>query len=304
MHFAFGSNITALAVISHPYSLHKCATLLFFPSSSNSETTLRAKWKSLRDYFIVECGKRQLATLKTRTGKPPKSKWQFYQQLLFLSDIVASKASSESVSIDSPPEIKPTSLICYESGTESPNEDGEADTHAPGVSTDIADFEAPEIGHTQVYLSESWKDKTKTQAKLSTKRKRDDVEVNLEDFSDMEEKQIQCFRRRRKKTESSDDGELLFLRSLYPYLKLVPRHLRLSARNRIQSVLEEFAFPQATDSTKRSQSNQYNVTIHSQDQNCQDRATPTPPYQNHSRGSTPHSFTSNISEHDIVVNTN
>ncbi|RUS89891.1 hypothetical protein EGW08_002332 [Elysia chlorotica] len=294
----------------------------------HDETILRSKWKSLRDYFVVELGKRHIARTKARKGTklPPVPRWQFFRQLLFLKDVVAHKVPADCLELegaaDSPPEYKPLIplVVQHESGTESLNGtgSGEVDAQVPGMSNEnAAGPEAPDVGSGSSHpvhdlsVAESWGKGTTVRKLLrGAKRKwQDDVEGGLRDLSDTEYRHMEyCSPRGRGRntpTESSDDAELLFLKSLHPFLKKVPHHLRLCVRNQIQSIIEEFAFPPSATQCHRKSPHQYNnFTVHTaQGQSCQDRATPTATFQNHSRLSSPHSSVSDTTEHDIVTNT-
>ncbi|GFO04593.1 hypothetical protein PoB_003109800 [Plakobranchus ocellatus] len=87
----------------------------------------------------------------------------------------------------------------------------------------------------------------------------------------------------------------LFLKSLHPYLKMVPFHLKLSAHKCLQSVLEEFFNPQSTSSRPPSQ--KCNMCM-AHPQESEDRAMPTLTFQGYNATSTAQSYTSHTAELD------
>ncbi|GFN73886.1 transcription factor adf-1 [Plakobranchus ocellatus] len=58
---------------------------------------------------------------------------------------------------------------------------------------------------------------------------------------DLEEKKLELLTQRNEKNDKSDD-DLLFLKSLLPYIKRIPAERKLSFRSGIQRVVEDFAF--------------------------------------------------------------
>ncbi|GFO01215.1 transcription factor adf-1 [Plakobranchus ocellatus] len=58
---------------------------------------------------------------------------------------------------------------------------------------------------------------------------------------DLEEKKLELLTQRNEKNDESDD-DLLFLKSLLPYIKRIPAERKLSFRSGIQRTVEDFAF--------------------------------------------------------------
>ena len=59
-----------------------------------SENDLRKKWKYLREKFSSDYSKRLVGKSGDTTNSYPSSKWPYFQQLMFLKDIVQTRASS------------------------------------------------------------------------------------------------------------------------------------------------------------------------------------------------------------------
>ncbi|GFN87342.1 transcription factor adf-1 [Plakobranchus ocellatus] len=184
-----------------------------------SDSTLRKKWKNLRDYFGTGDG----AEESTQT-----SKWQYYQQMLFLKDIVAPRRCQSSLDsivsdVDSQSHNQFTIL---EPAPESNNEHYDI----PASSSAASPSEC-QLGPSPTPQARGKKRKSTAGPGVLYQQK----------LLDLEEKKLELSTQRNEKNDESDD-DLLFLKSLLPYIKRIPAERKLSFRSGIQRVVEDFAF--------------------------------------------------------------
>ncbi|GFS20704.1 transcription factor Adf-1 [Elysia marginata] len=259
-----------------------------------SEAALKNKWKSLRDYFSAEYGKRPVARSGDGASSHPKSRWQYFQQLLFLKDIVTPRASFDSLELDAPGVIEDSPIAPTQQDHDDSGEfESQSTSSISRPQEGIEEFEYTEPGPSRDSPGSTKRTKIQpTKEGPFQKRKKDNP--SYREILDIEAKKLELLREREQKNEMTNDADFLFLKSLHPYLQMVPQHLKLAVGNRLQSVLEDFVYPPAT--SHRSPPQQYTHMAHSQQP--QERATPTPSYQSYSTTSTPHSFTSYTTEYD------
>ncbi|XP_012946492.1 uncharacterized protein LOC106014033 [Aplysia californica] len=211
----------------------------------HDETALKNKWKSLRDYFSTEYNKRLEARSGDAASNQPQSKWLHFSQLLFLKDIVAPRSSFDSLDLDS---VEDNPVICHESLPEITTQGSNVESQGPDT---FPNPEAPEPGPSQELSPGSSSSQSRpTRGARPRKRSRDSLD-NYSELIEIEERKLQYFNQKIENAEQTNDADFLFLKSLYPFMKMVPQHLKLSARNRLQSVLQEFVYP--TPTVQRSQ---------------------------------------------------
>ncbi|KAK3763024.1 hypothetical protein RRG08_050138 [Elysia crispata] len=78
----------------------------------------------------------------------------------------------------------------------------------------------------------------------------------------------------KERKSEEEDGNLLFLKSLLPHITFIPQQHILRFRSRLETLVEEFAFPQSTNSGSESSTStyfsyqvyhdvpQYNIRLH------------------------------------------
>ena len=207
-----------------------------------SETALRKKWKYLREKFVSEYIKRptrRSGGAAERSCRP--SKWPYFPQLMFLKDIVRSRASSGSISPTTEAAIVPPA-------DPGPAEDvtfNDAASH--GSQDSLVKIETNEseeaIGNPKEFLENAG---PSFQLPGSSKRKRESQEEDFyQRMCNVEERKLQYLlaKRIQKETEADrEDADLMFFKTLLPHVRKIPEHIKLRFQSRIQSVVEEFAY--------------------------------------------------------------
>jgi len=197
---------------------------------------LRKKWKYLRDQFAVEWAK----TLNTKPGDEPP-RWRYFQSLQFLKEVTSQRNLKE----------LQNSSTANDSAAGSSCELSDDDSHlstqdsiAVSTSTNKAEpgFETPNL---PIFSNQAF-----------NKRKRK--------WEACEEYQRQCLgkegvkwgnlKNTPKEISEYDDEATLFVKSLLPHMRKIPEHKMLIFRRRIESLVEEFAYPQSSMSETRSTS--------------------------------------------------
>lgn len=194
-----------------------------------SESTLRKKWKNLRDYFGAEYSKRPVprsgdgAEESTQT-----SKWQYYQQMLFLKDIVAPRRCQSSLE-----------SIVSDVDSQSHNQ---FTVPEPAPECDNEHYDIPASSSAASH-SECQPGPSPTPQAIGKKRKSTVSPGVLyqQKLLDLEEKKLELLTQHNEKNDENDD-DLLFLKSLLPYIKRIPAERKLSFRSGVQRVVENFAF--------------------------------------------------------------
>jgi len=80
------------------------------------------------------------------------------------------------------------------------------------------------------------------------KRKLDEVNARYNEIIITIEKQKAKFLEEAMKNRQPENEELLFFRSLLPHVDNIPANMKLRFRNRIQEIVDEFAYPPASSS--------------------------------------------------------
>ncbi|XP_064610707.1 uncharacterized protein LOC135474942 [Liolophura sinensis] len=257
----------------------------------HDETALKNKWKSLQDYFATEYNKRSVPRSGDAASNHPQSKWQFFNQLFFLKDIVAPRTLFDSLDLNNFEGNQPSPGIADESATEVDTQGSNVESQGPDTFDNLTAFEAPEPGPFQEFSPGPPSSKrTNTRAGLPKKRSRDSSD-SYRELIDIEERKLQYLSQKRENAEQTNDADFQFLKSLYPYMKMVPEHLKLCVRNRIQSVLQEFVYPPTVQQRSQSQPQDLDLQL-------RDNTSPALSYQSYSTGSTPNSIDSYTTQPD------
>ena len=217
---------------------------------------LRKKWKYLRDQFSVEFGKIKPPRSGDPAGESYESKWPHYRSLLFLKDIVKPRASSSNLKLDKSAPL-PSNPI--------PLSDKTADSVQRGDSGDHDDcgdslaFNESSPGDLRFTHDENQDDGEVNSQERSLvqdsprKRKRNVVNAKYNETIIAIEKQKAKFLEEAMKNRQPENEDLLFFRSLLPHVSKIPANMKLRFRNRIQQVVDEFAYPPASSTFQHCQ---------------------------------------------------
>lgn len=179
---------------------------------------MKKKWKSLRDQFSVEMTK----VLKLQSANHQTqitSKWSHWDQLIFLKDVVKPRPSAG---------IGRVFRLNPDTNPVSPS--------TASTSTEVS--QAPVIINN--YLEES--------TETTKMEYYDEFKVGIDSSEDYESLDNQIEGNYNgldniPKLEDSEDGDLLFFKSIMPFVKKIPEHKKLSFRSQVQTLLEQFVYP-------------------------------------------------------------
>ncbi|KAG5900584.1 hypothetical protein JTB14_022887, partial [Gonioctena quinquepunctata] len=195
---------------------------------------LRKKWKYLRDQFSVELGKAK----PPRSGDPADEsnipKWPYFKSMVFLKDIVKPRPSSSNLIANKPP-------FTHDETSENTDTDdnGESNTTPNRLQEEDEnlEFEANSQSVSPTF--------TPTPSQRTVFQKRQRCQDNAKHNGTI----IEIEKKKAKVSEDvfnnrqADSDDLLFFRSLLPYVEKIPPHLKLKFRTRILQVVDDFAFP-------------------------------------------------------------
>lgn len=162
---------------------------------------LRRKWKYLRDQFAVEVGKYPPAPLRDVAGDIQTSKWQYFQLLLFLKDVVKPRPSTKNFASVFVSDAAEALFPCS-------SESGDRTDVEPTLDSEEGVPASPAHSH-------------------------DTESIKLQYLI---EKSLQ-------KQDKDDDEDLMFFKSLLPHIKKIPDENKLTFRNCIQELVQQFAYP-------------------------------------------------------------
>lgn len=237
---------------------------------SISDTGLRKKWKYLREKFGTEYSKRPLSRSGDAAGNFPASKWAYYQQLMFLKDIVQWRPSSGSIAPSMRAPIVPPADTA---AAEDVNiDDAASQCSHDSPLTNVANQLEEEMGSSQAAQENETVDNLEISqgagpsfpTVVSSKRKRKSQEEGYyQRMCNIEERKLQYLvdKHDQKKTDAEDE-DLMFLKTLLPHIRKISPHMKLRFQSRIQDVVQEFAYgPQNNQSdTAVYQSYSYSTT--------------------------------------------
>ncbi|XP_068083480.1 uncharacterized protein [Anabrus simplex] len=214
------------------------------------ETKLRKKWKYLRDQFAVELGKIP-SSRSGEAGNTYTSKWPYFNLLLFLKDVVRPRQASGNVSKVAPSShdaalsLDDSQFTTVTSPPTSPRE--EADENEDSLPPPACE-ESP--------------------VQARTKRLRP-TNIYNEALLEIERQKLHYFKEKskhkRQRERENEDEHLHFFKSLLPHVRKIPPTKLLSFRNRIQEVVEQYAYEQHFSSASTPQSSLSTLTVVSQE---------------------------------------
>ncbi|XP_045123377.1 uncharacterized protein LOC123511495 [Portunus trituberculatus] len=205
------------------------------------ETLARKKWKYLRDQFAVELGKIPPGRSGDVAGDAPTSKWQYFELLLFLKDVVKARASTGNLSGVLTSHAVVTSLpkspqVRYQMATVEPTlgtEEGASSSHTKDIHE-----RKDEVREKQWFTSPATRRKKKGASKRS---KTDDYNHSI---LDIEQQRIKYLKEKiNHKEDKEDDEDQMFFKSLLPHVKRIPAVQKLTFRSRLQELVQQFAYP-------------------------------------------------------------
>ena len=192
------------------------------------EATLRRKWKNLRDYFSMEYNKKGAERAKDDYSRPV-SHWKFFHQLMFLRDIVANTVDP----LEEPATSSPKSSFVVKLPADPTQKTGEKrKSETVDEESEMSD-EEEELFETNNKLDLNQSD-IKSELNASSNR----LQLNQKNNKPAHTKQLP-----RASVTDCIDPNLLWLKSLLPYIKRIPEERQLSFRSKIHCIVEEFAFP-------------------------------------------------------------
>uniref|UniRef100_A0A2H1VK14 SFRICE_021589 n=1 Tax=Spodoptera frugiperda TaxID=7108 RepID=A0A2H1VK14_SPOFR len=172
-----------------------------------SKHKVKKRWRYLRDYFTSELGKVESA-LSGDQGIEIIPKWPHYTSLLFLKDHVTPRSR-----------LKPN---------------GSSPSESMDQETEIIESESLDHDYCPSPVAQAFEDSSCVE-QCTPKVSEMDVEHRI--LSYLQDKE----RSRQNRTDAQKE-HVLFFKSLLPHVDKIPRHRLLAFRNRIQSVVEEFAY--------------------------------------------------------------
>lgn len=201
-----------------------------------SGPVLRKKWKYLRDQFSVECSKLKPSKSGDAANTTNEPKWPYYKQLLFLKDIVKPRASSSN--------LKPRVLVAIEDG-----EEDQRHEEAEGDAVTEQNIAPDDAGTMQNAPAENANPPTEAaeENRANQQKKRKRVATNAlynAQILQLEQQKIKTIENAFQREPESDD--LLFFKSLLPFVSKIPIERKLRFRSRIQEVVEQFSYEAST----------------------------------------------------------
>lgn len=212
-----------------------------------SDQALRKKWKYLRDQYATELSKSVHPKSGAGADEVITCKWQYFNALSFLKDIVKARKSSGNCSM-----LKTSNAdqIVQQQSTSPEIHDEVEYTEPENMTQD--QFNVSEIDNDEIPAiagpSETGEETSKAKrSKLHTvervKRvRRDDYTTSM---LEIERKKLEILSQKKiaKEDKEPEDEHLLFFKTLLPHVrKIRPEHI-LPFRAKIQDIVQQFAYP-------------------------------------------------------------
>jgi len=212
----------------------------------------RKKWKYLRDQFSVDFGKIKPPRPGDPGGESYETKWPHYRSLLFLKDIVKPRASSSNLKSDKSAPTQSNPIPSYDKTADCVRGDS-CDHDDRGDSVAFNENDSEDIRFTQYGTRDENQDTGGVNSQNRSlvqdnprKRKQNGVNAKYNETIVAIEKQKANFLEEAMKNRQPENEDLLFFRSLLPHVSNIPANMKLRFRNRIQQVIDEFAYPPAS----------------------------------------------------------
>lgn len=197
--------------------------------------------------------------MKSRSGDAagncPPSNWTFYQQLMFLKDIVTPRVSSGSLKSLTVTEIDQTepeqAHVTDNENEPSLQEDSQSEvqdeSHSHSLEMDCMDDIVSNDGESTSATSTAIGESTFT-TPSAQKRKRKAIDYNSK-LLELEEKKIQYLLNKPRRDE--EDSDLLFYKALLPHVRLIPKEKKIQFQGEIQAVVQRYAYPPSRAADER-----------------------------------------------------
>lgn len=210
-----------------------------------SDAVVRKKWKYLRDQFAVEVGK-MTSTTEHSLNELPEPKWRHFKSLLFLRDFVKPRTSSGNSLMKN--SVPSTNIASQEIDNASEHNDSDAAENQVFKDPTTSDISDIEVRADVPWETNNFRSGAEKQDILRRKKKRRRIPTNAkynQTSIDTEQKKVKIFEEvfTKRITENEDE---LFFRSLLPHVAKIPDNMKLSFRNRVQEIVERFAYNSGT----------------------------------------------------------
>ncbi|CAK1594876.1 unnamed protein product [Parnassius mnemosyne] len=192
------------------------------------ENKIRKRWKYLRDQFAVELRK----IPPSRSGDEAITdcpKWPYFKSLLFLRQVVKARATTGS-------------LTCRRSLSGSADQDGEIEDTQSTNDNDFSPLPSPRNTEDGNETDQPTVSPAMLTFQTASKRPKKSLDHKILDIERQKLIFLQEKEKSRQNRRDADNEHLLFFKSLLPHIDKIPQHMLLSFRNRIQSVVDEFAY--------------------------------------------------------------
>ncbi|CAF4891549.1 unnamed protein product [Pieris macdunnoughi] len=229
------------------------------------ESKIRKRWRYLRDQFAVELGK----ISPSRSGDEATTvypKWPYFKPLLFLKPMVKARLTTGSLTRQ---RSHSNSAVSLDSETEYTQTTNDHDCSLSPGPSNMEDTDASDQPTVSPAMPVS---------KIALKRPKRTINDKLLDIENQKLKFLQDKEKsRQNRTTDADNEHILFFKSLIPHIEKIPQHMLLSFRNRIQSVVDEFAYQSLQYGNPSSMSNYShlsNVSRNSTPETCNEITLP------------------------------
>ncbi|RZF40899.1 hypothetical protein LSTR_LSTR015055 [Laodelphax striatellus] len=172
---------------------------------NEDEKTVSVMWKNLRTYFYREVRKLE------KDGNKSTSSWQYFNQLMFLKDIISESQQDTNILINS--------II--------------SDTSEAAESTDVIKLERSVSPSPSMFLASSY---CESELSHQTKRNTASCYGRQHERLKREKRKLDLLE---KRNLQEDNDDLLFFKSLLPYMKKISSTKKLKLRSVIQDAILE-----------------------------------------------------------------
>ncbi|RZF34828.1 hypothetical protein LSTR_LSTR011215 [Laodelphax striatellus] len=195
------------------------------------EHLLKKKWKYLRDQFATEYYKKNEGQSNS-SDSANVQKWQYFNQLLFMKDVIKPRRS-----------LRNHSPASNDEDEEKPIEDLEC------VVLNGPDGEPVKMEDNEYHPPEVLSVSASFPTSRTVKRKRASTHETSDNKNSVVE-QEQSSTLQNFSNDESDNYDLLFFQSLMPFVSKIPSRKKLRFRSRLLSLVEEFAYPNSSAGPK------------------------------------------------------
>lgn len=198
---------------------------------------MRQKWRGLRDTFRKEISKLKEKRSGDAADVEPHSKWQFFNNMLFIKDFAPRKQTGN---MDSDTQKYSTCSMTEENATMSPvNNDDQSQESQVDIETEMEQQNETSINPLS---SNTNKRSAMDQAQLNRtnpphKKPKTVQDDALQQLMSIEKEKLQHFKQR---FEHKQDDDTFFLLSLIPYIQSLPVYRKLFLRSKfIELIMQE-----------------------------------------------------------------